>query len=541
MFTPFFELLKYYKSFRTLALKGSLYSFLKKLFDVFPEILIGMSIDVVVSKQNSFIGKMGVEDPWDQVLILGVLTFVVWGGESFFEYLSKITWRNLAQLSQHHLRLDSFSHVSKLSLEFYENNNSASLISIMNDDVNQLERFLDGGADNVIQTATSVVLVGGVFFYLSWEIALCTFIPMPFIILGAFAFHKKAEPLYDNVRGIVSQISRRMNNALSGIVIVKSFTNENLEIDLTRRKSEDYLTANQKAIALSSAFIPIIRMFILAGFLVTLILGSYKVLHGEIGVGAFGTLVFLTQRLLWPLTSLAETVDLFQRAMASTKRVLELIQSPLPSTKGKKIIENLKGEFKIKNLDFSYSQGPKVLENITSEIEAGKTTAVVGSTGSGKSTFVKLLLKFYECSSIVLDDVDLMDVETNFLRNQIGYVGQDVFLFDGTIRENILYGKADATDEEIANALKLSECEEFILKLDKGVNQLVGERGVKLSGGQRQRLSIARALVRNPKILIFDEATSAVDNELNPLTKVRQILKMWPVFSSPKKINLDFQ
>lgn len=509
------RLMQYMKAHRTRAILATVCSVINKFFDIMPEILIGMAIDVVVRAEESFLAQWGVTDPWQQILILGGLTFFIWVGESLFEYLFMILWRGLAQVVQHDLRTDTYSHLQNLDLQFFEDQSSGNLTTILNDDINQLERFLDGGANQIIQTFTAVVGVGAVFFYLSPSIAVVAYLPIPAIIFGAFYFQKKATPLYAEVREKVGVLGSRISNNIAGIQTIKSFTQEASESEKLTQESQDYVEANKKAIAVSSAFIPVIRMGILSGYLATFVLGAHYVLEGTMEIGAYGVLVFLTQRLLWPLTGIAQTVDLYERAMASTRRVLDLLHQPFHIDDGFTKAGKLNGDIAFQGVSFSYSSGPQILHDLNFEIPARKTTAFVGSTGSGKSTLIKLLLRFYEpqTGKVLMDGRSLEEYELKSLRKNIGLVSQDVFLFHGSVRENLLYGKPDATEEELVDAASRAEAMEFIEKLPEGMDTVIGERGQKLSGGQRQRLSLARAILKDPPILILDEATSAVDNE----------------------------
>ena len=509
------DLYKYAQENEAKVKRGIIYSVLNKLFDLAPPVLIGIAIDIVVEGSESFIGNFGFEDKRQQLIILAFITFVIWGFESIFDYVASVTWRNIAQDLQHSMRTETFSKTLDLDLSFFENKSSGRLMAILNDDVNQMENFLNEAANRLIQTATTVIVIGATFLYISPLVAIFAFIPIPVIVFGSYKFVQRIGERYSKIRNNVESLNAHLSNSITGILTVKSFNREKKEYKRIDLASDEVKTANYDAIKLSAAFIPIIRVAILFGFTATLLIGGFLALDGQIKVGMYSVMLFITQRLLWPLTELGIIFDSFQKAMASFRRIMNLRNTNPTINDGQKDLLKLENKISFENLSFEYVKDFPVLKNINIEIEKGKTTAIVGSTGSGKSTLIKLILRFYEKNSgkILFDEHEIESLSLESIRNKIGLVSQDVFLFEGSVFENIAYGNIEANSEEVWNAARLSESDRFINDLPNKEDTIVGERGQKLSGGQRQRISIARAILKNPEILILDEATSAVDNE----------------------------
>jgi ATP-binding cassette subfamily B protein len=496
---------------------ATLFSILNKIFDLAPPLLIGAAVDVVARQEESVLSNYGYTDPKEQLILLSILTVIIWVLESLFEYIYGVLWRNLAQTVQHELRLDAYSHIQELEMAWFSDQSKGELMSILNDDINQLERFLDKGANELLQVGTTVVAISAIFFYISPEIAIYSIIPIPVIIWGSFRFQSRIGPHYAEVRKEVGLLNALLSNNLSGISTIKSFTSEELEIERVRVASQAYREANRRAIRLSAAFVPLIRMAILVGFTATLLHGGLVTLNGGMEVASYSVMIFMMQRLLWPLTRLGETFDLYQRAMVSTTRVLNLLETEISVQEGDKELDitKVKGDIRFEDVNFAYPERDEVISNLSLAIKPGTTQAIVGSTGSGKTTLIRLLLRFHDPSSgsISLDGDEIKDLRVKSLRSSISLVTQTIILFPGTVMQNIAYGREGATEEEIISSAKTAEAHDFIMKLPFGYETQIGEGGHKLSGGQRQRLSIARAVLKDAPILVLDEATSSVDNE----------------------------
>jgi len=529
---PLRRLVEHTSSHKKTIRLASACSIINKIWDLAPPLLIGLAVDVVVLKENSFLAGMGVLDPWNQLILLSIVTFAVWGFESLFEFFYGVLWRNLAQTVQHELRLDTFNHVQKQGMGWFDERQRGDILAILNDDINQLERFLDKGANDLLQVSTTVVVVGAIFIAISWKVALFAVLPIPIIVWGSFRYQRSLEPKYAKVRDSAGKMNALLENDLAGMSTIQSFTAEERESVRVESLSEDYREANRAAIKLSAAFTPLIRMAILCGFTATLLLGGWLTLEGTLAIGAYSVLVFMTQRLLWPLTRLGETFDLYQRAMASSTRVLDVLESPMEIEDGEIAPvedEISKANLILENVNFGYPEREKIFSNLNLTIEAGKTIGVVGSTGSGKTTLVRLLLRFadIDSGSIKWVDSDIREWKLKSLRSSIALVDQHITLFPTTILENIRYGNPDSSDKDVKNAAMVAEATDFIESLPEKWGTMIGEGGHRLSGGQRQRLAIARAVLKDAPLLILDEATSAVDNETEAalqrsITKVSQ-------------------
>ena len=512
---PLARLLSQLRGHRGTFILASVCSVLNKIWDLAPPILIGLAVDVVAEREDSFLASYGYTDPWVQLQVLAAITVAIWVLESLFQYFYGVLWRNLAQTAQHELRMDAYRHIQDLEMQWFSEQSTGGLMAIMNDDVNQLERFLDHGANDLLQVGTTVIVVSGIMFSVAPEVAILAILPVPIIVGGSFLYQRRIGVRYTEVRKEVAELNAILNNNLHGITTIKSFTAEDREAERVSEASESYRNANRSAIRLSASFVPLIRMAILFAFTANLLVGGKYALDGKIGIGEYSVIVFITQRLLWPLTRLGETFDLYQRALASTTRVLDLLDTEVGIVEGETSLESVGGDIRFEGVEFTYPGREEVLKGIDLEVPAGKTIGLVGATGSGKTTLVRLLLRFHDPlnGKASLDGHDVRDLTLDSLRGAISLVSQTTTLFPGTVRDNVLYGRPGASDEDVVEAAKIAEAIGFIETLPKGWETNIGEDGHRLSGGQRQRIAIARAVLKDAPVLVLDEATSNVDNE----------------------------
>jgi ATP-binding cassette subfamily B protein len=515
--TRLFQYLGLYSKQMNFAVGASV---VNKILDLMPPIIVGWLIDSVNGNTPAWIADFfGINDVLGIALFFGVLIVIIFGIESFTEWLLKLGFMRLAQRVQHDLRMDAYKQLQSREIAYFENNRTGNLMSMLNDDINQLERFLNSSFNEIVQLVTMAFFASIWLFGVSWELTLIGFLPIPLIFIGSFYFQRMIGPYYRKVREAVGALSNRLENNISGILVIKSFTAETYESSRVAAVSENYRDTNFEAIKLSASYVPLIRMLIALGFAATMALGAYWILsgNGKLTVGELTLFAMMIQRVLWPVTRLGSVFDEFERAKASARRIFGLMDTPnqIPNPENPISITNLKGEIELKNVHFQYDKGLEIIKDLNLKITSGSIIGIAGTTGAGKTTLIKLLLRLYDTTSgeILIDNHSIKDFDLTQLRRNIALVSQDVYLFHGSIRENIAYGMGDISLEAIENAAIKAELHDFIIQLPDRYDTIVGERGIKLSGGQRQRLSIARAILKNAPILILDEATSSVDTE----------------------------
>lgn len=517
---PMMRLFRFVDHYRRVFWFSISASVTNKAFDLMPPFLTAWIIDSVSGQVPQWIPVLtGTQEPWHAVIFLAILTLTIFGFESFFEWLHKRGFMRLAQRVQHDLRLQAYAALQSREMAYFESERTGNLMSMLNDDVNQLERFLNSSFNSIVQLITLVIFAGWSLINVSWQLGLISMLPIPFIIWGSVYYQRKIAPYYRQVREGVGALGNRLENNISGIQVIKSFTAEPYELGRIGQVSADYRDANYRAIRWSAIYFPLIRLPIAIGFAGALSLGAYWVLFepGRLSLGSLAFFAMMIQRLLWPVTILGSVFDEYQRAKASARRIFGLLDTPTQITDAPNPVKvgRLNGQVNLEQLQFSYFADQPILNGINLSIEAGKTVGIAGPTGGGKTTLIKLLLRFYDLSGgrIQIDGLDIRDMRLADLRRNIALVSQDVYLFHGSIQENIAYGMPDTPLAQVKAATEKAQLADFIESLPDKYDTLVGERGVKLSGGQRQRLSIARAILKNAPVLILDEATSAVDTE----------------------------
>ncbi|MEE6210929.1 ABC transporter ATP-binding protein [Salarchaeum sp. III] len=511
-----------------------------------PPLLLGAAIDSVFTGDSAFSLPI-VPTSWlpatasdsEQFQFAVIAIVVAFFVTAVFTWLYGVAANLFAHRVMHAVRTDSFEKMQRLDMTFFDDKQTGEVMSVLNNDASNLEVFLDNALQNTARLAVMVVGIAGIMFWMNWQLATVTLAAIPLIVVLTLWFMRKVEPRYVAQRKSIGDLNTRLENALSGVELVKTSNTESYETGRVRDASYSFFQDTMSVLKLNYLYRPGMELLAGLSFAVTFVVGGIWLFQGPplffsgtLSTGEFVTFILLTQRFVTPLAEVSNIVDQYENAKASSERVFGLRDIPVRIQDDEDAVDisPVEGRVEYDDVSFGYEGDPYgapddesetladedvILDGVSFEADPGETTALVGPTGAGKSTILKLLMRLYDVDDgeIRVDGHDIRDVTLESLRGAIGYVGQDTFLFDGTIAENIKYGEFDADREDVVEAAKAAEAHQFITEMPDGYDTRVGERGVKLSGGQRQRVSIARTVLQDPQILILDEATSAVDTE----------------------------
>ncbi|MBI4402186.1 MAG: ABC transporter ATP-binding protein [Nitrospirae bacterium] len=513
---PLLRVLRYLRPYRLLALTTLGCAGLTTALELVPPWLIKIIIDDVIQARRA--GLL----PW---VIVGLL--VAYGLKNLFASL-RIRFNNtLEQRVVHDLRDQVFAALQRLSISYYENRSTGEIMSRVTSDTEHMERIFVDGLEGLLTASLTLAGITIMLFVLNWKLALLSLIPVPVLIVSASLFTKRVHRYYHAIRRNAAELNAYLQDALSGIRETMGFNRQAYERARFSGLSREYSESNLKAMRLWAVYSPGMIFVGALGTVLILWYGAQEVLHGGLTVGEL--VMFLSYLALFyvPINQIHSVNHMLQHALAASERVFDILDTP-PEVEDRpgvvQPVERLSGAVRFENVSFDYRPDVPVLNNVSLEVRSGERIALVGPSGAGKSTILKLLMRFYDvrAGAITIDGYDVRDLPLAFLRSQIGLVQQEPFLFNGTVRDNIAYGDLMADQARIEEVARAARAQEFIAELPDGYETWIGERGVKLSVGQKQRVSIARVLLKNPPIVVFDEATSNIDTETE--VKIREAL-----------------
>lgn len=498
------------------------------LFSV-PAFVLGIALDALFQQTRPFSLPL-VPEAWIPASQMGQfwLTVGIVSGSFLIAavagYIRGWALNRVAQDVQHELRTDTYERMQAQRMAFFDDHKTGEVMSVLNNDVNQLESFLSEDLQAGVRIVVTSLVIGAITLYLHWQLALVTLTMVPMLAYASYRFQQSIEPKYGEVRSSVGRLNARLENNIGGIGVIKSFGQEEYEADRVTDASDEYRSANWSAIRTRIAFFPSLTLITAFGYGVTFALGGYVFLQGGFGVftialtaGTLVTFLLYSRRLMYPMRQFGQVLNNYQYAYAAAERVVGLLKDPdviTDRTSGAEL-DTIDGAVSYEGVTFSYDDDETIINDVNLTVAPGETVGLVGPTGAGKTTLTKLLMRLYDTDegTVRLDGHDVQDITVDSLRRHLGYVSQEPFLFGGTVRDNVSYGVTEVSDDAIITALEQAGAWEFVEALDDQLDTVVGERGVKLSGGQRQRLAIARAMLKDPSLLVLDEATSHVDNE----------------------------
>jgi ATP-binding cassette subfamily B multidrug efflux pump len=526
---------KYLLRYKWHLVLGLVFVLISNAFQILPAPLVRLSIDLVIENLRVYKGfeNSSLQDTFFnniafQIFILAVLTLVMALLRGLFLYFVRQTLIVMSRLVEYDLKNDIFEHYETLPLSFYRRNNTGDLMNRISEDVGRVRMYLGPSIMYGLQLVTLFLMLIPFMIHISPMLTLYALIPLPLLSIGIFYVNNIVEHRAEQIQKSQSKLSTFVQEAFSGIRVLKSFTREKESVINFERESNEYKNQSMKLTKVQSMFFPLITGLIGLSTILTVYAGSLGVINGTLTFGKIAEFIIYVNMLTWPVASLGWTTSLVQRAEASQKRINEFLNTKTDIVSEQKLIRQIEGKVEFNDVSFVYPDTRiRALKHISFTINPGESLAIIGTTGSGKSTISNLITRLYDTSEgqVLIDGIPISHYDLVNLRSQMGVVPQDVFLFSDSIYNNIGFGLREHDEEKIIQAAKDADVYSNIIAFPQGFNTRVGERGITLSGGQKQRVSIARAIVREPRILILDDALSAVDTKtentiLNAMKKV---------------------
>jgi ATP-binding cassette, subfamily B, multidrug efflux pump len=528
---------KYLLKYKWHLILGTLFVIISNIFQIVPAQLVRQAIDLVVDNIRVYqsFGSLSVQDNFYKIFAFGILIYaalilLMALLRGVFLYFVRQTLIVMSRHIEYDLKNEIFEHYQSLPLSFYRRNNTGDLMNRISEDVSRVRMYLGPAIMYGLQLFTLFFMLIPIMFAISPPLTWYAISPLPILSISIFLVNNKMERRSEEIQKSQSKLSTFVQEAFSGIRVIKSFNREHESIGRFTVESDRYKKQSMKLTKVQSLFYPLILGLIGLSTILTVYAGSTEVINGNLTLGNIAEFIIYVNLLTWPVTSLGWTSSLVQRAEASQKRINEFLKTQTNIISEKDIEREIQGKIEFKNVSFIYPDtGIKALKDISFVVNPGESLAIIGTTGSGKSTISNLISRLYDAreGGILIDDIPIAHYNLTSLRSQIGYVPQDVFLFSDTIYNNIGFGIKQIEESRIYQAAKDADVYENIIAFPSGFQTRIGERGITLSGGQKQRVSIARAVVREPKILMLDDALSAVDTktENNILNSLKRIMK----------------
>lgn len=527
---------KYLLKYKYRLLLGLLFIILSNFFKIVPAVIVRQAINLVeenIDLFKLFEGFSQQEQIYDtftsSILVYGVAILVLALISGFFTFLTRQTVIVVSRLIEFDLKNEVYEHYQALPTSFYRRNNTGDLMARISEDVSKVRMYLGPGIMYGLNLFTLFAILIPYMFSVNVRLTLYTLIPLPVLSLSIYYVNNIINRRSEEIQRSLSDLSTYVQEAFSGIRVIKSFVREKDSAENFITASNNYKDKSIKLAFVNALFIPLIVALIGLSSVITVFIGGAEVIKGSVSPGVIAEFIIYVNMLTWPVTSLGWITSIIQRAAASQKRINEFMHTPNDILSGK-VEKEIKGDVALRNVSFVYpDSGIKALKNVSFDVKAGQSIAIVGTTGAGKSTIANVIPRMYDVQqgTVTIDGINIKDYDLHTLRSQIGYVPQDVFLFSSTIHSNIVFGSVDISDERVEEAAYNADLKNTIDEFPEGFGTKLGERGITLSGGQKQRVSIARAIARDPKILILDDCLSAVDTktENTILTSLKNIMQ----------------